>query len=447
LPDEKMVFDEGHGYWLPPDDSGGSGTAAGTHEAGTAEEGPYDLAGLRRAVGRLLLAMAITATLAVLILVAGVGVVPDWLLGLAATGPILLTEFVAGVLRSGDIAIPARFRSTLARRFRAVLGYAVLLLVVSYAEGALLRADAGSVPALVALNIGTGIVLGVLIGWRSPQTPISTIVQASLVASLLGGSADLAFLGQQRFLDIHGGGPLVLVILVNGIVFAASGILGYIGLRAGRLLKTRGGLAALPVVSRRIGIGAGLLAVLALTGSAGYALGSASQAVSATGAAVPPGRYLVNREISEDGGIVLTLQDVQVTGHGHARFALIYRNTGPKSQRLSCQGLANPGLAVVTLRDGELMHSFSTYCYAHPGRPLAIAAAGDLLSYASFPGTRGLGQPFAFTWPADGFSGTVTGIELSRQSAVLGVSGAVLSGPACCARALRFPAASPNSRS
>jgi hypothetical protein len=404
-PDGGMYYDRQHRYYLPLG-VGGPAPHHGQEEDETtgARESLRDVAVPR------FQAVAICAALAFVLLLACGYILPKPLVELAAIIPVLFVEYVVSVLQTRKIRFPAPVRAVFRRRILNAIGYALALLFVADVEGLILRAAGGSVSELALLNIGTAITMGALIGWRKSHDAIWIIVEASYVASLLGGFLDLRFLGSQRFEQVHAGVSLVVVVVVSGTVFAAGGIAGYLGQRQWELLRTPAAERnAAPAERSRIVVRIGTIVLLALV------VGGSSVLVASSGdAASPaPGFYVVNRQIS-DAGARVTLFTVLVRQDGKAVFSIAYEDTGTSPLFLTCQeGKDSLSLTTVKLGDGRLVHPKETYCSDYPGQKLTLLPDLSVLSYAIFPDARDLGQSFTFHWAAGNLSGTISGVSLA----------------------------------
>lgn len=406
-----MYFDENHRLWLPA----GSRAKVSTSSALTETDD-------NRTVAPRLLAVAICGALASLVLLLGGNLLQKPMLESLALVPVLFVDYVIGELEGRKIGFLTPISDLLAATMRPAAVYTALLLVASYAEGAALRGAGGSVSTLGLLDLGTGIALGALIGWRSPRHAIWIILETSFVAGLLGTLIDLALLHPEQFRLVHAGASAAEVILVNGTAFAASGILGYLAPRvrrlrrpstvaghsAGELASSHDPLAHSGKAPRRVGVIG--LALLALTGVAAYGIASSP----GRGDQLTPGLYPVNRQISSASAVVLTLTGVQVAKDGKATFFITYSNTGASPQLLTCAGYADPSAAAITPSDGHAVHSVATYCSDHPGHEQEVTSSQPLMSYAIFAGTKGLTGPFTFHWRAGILSGTISHVSLSR---------------------------------
>jgi hypothetical protein len=153
--------------------------------------------------------------------------------------PVLFLDYAADVADTRKIAWPASVGDLLRTRtwYLAGIGYAALLVIVADLEYVALDLVGGPATAVGPLDIATGVVMGILIGLRSPGHPVATIFQTAFLAGLLGTLFDLAVLGSQRLSTLHGGAPPAAAVLVNGVVFTVTGLLGYLGLRAVRRLR------------------------------------------------------------------------------------------------------------------------------------------------------------------------------------------------------------------
>jgi hypothetical protein len=381
-----MYYDPDHRLWLPP------ASPPPAQEEGTKS--------LRRTAAPRLLAVAICGGLASLILLLGGRFLQKPLVETFALVPVLFVDYVVGELDERRIALPPPLRS----RLLSIAGYAVLLVAADYIEGAFLQAAGGTVSALGLLNLGTGAAMGVVIGWRSPRHAVWAIAGVAYTASLLGGTADLAFLGSQRFGQIHAGGSLTEVVIVSGTASAVSGTLGYLGLRVKRHRAAHEGA---PRNHRRylIAIIGGVLVLLV---AVAYALMS-----SAGGPQPAPGSYPVNRQISSSHQLMLTLTSAQVARNGTATLYITYTNIGSSPQTLTCGGYSERSAGAVVLSDGQVMYSRATYCSAHPGKKQTVPPGRSVLSYAVFAVASDLAHPFTFYWSAGVLSGTVPDVSLT----------------------------------
>jgi hypothetical protein len=354
--------------------------------------------------------VAICGALTLLLLLACGYLLPKPLVELAAMIPVLFVEYVVGVLETRKLTFPASVRAVLRRRILNAIGYALALLFVADVEGLILQAIGGSVSVLALLNVVTAIAMGVLIGWRNSHDAIWIIVEASYAASLLGGFLDLRFLGSQRFDQVHAGASLLVVVLVSGTVFAAGGIVGYLGQRQWQLLRTPvGERNAGPAERSRHIIRLGTIVLLAVI------VGSSSVLVAAASNVGSPasGFYVVNQRIAADSSLVLTLYTVLVRPDGIAVFYLAYEDTSSSPLRLSCRGYSDPFPDTVKLSDDRVIHAQTTYCSLYPDQTLTLLPDLSVLSYVTFPDARDLGRPFTFHWAAGQLSGTISGLRLA----------------------------------
>jgi hypothetical protein len=335
--------------------------------------------------------------------------------------PVLFVEYTVSQLDGRKLGFPEPIRRTLP----AVIAYAVLLVIADDIEGLLLQAAGGSVSGLGLLNLVTGAALGALIGWRSPRQAIWTILEASLAASILGAVVDLLLVSPQRFHQVHGGGSLAEVVLVSGAAFAASGVLGCLGLRVSRLLLHPAAAgepaATLPPGTRR-DAGAATehdrtrMVLLGLSLAALIACVICAVAPwSHDPGPLPSGLYPLNRQVSSASGIVVTMVGVRIAPSGKTAFLLTYQNEGSGPETLACTGFTDP--ATVTPREGQAVQSAATYCSDHPDSGKTLAPGGVLHSYAIFTSDRDLSRPFSFGWQAGSLSGTVPRITLARHPA------------------------------
>jgi hypothetical protein len=380
-----MYYDPEHRLWLPP-----------APRKPAQEE---DTKSLRKTAVPRLLAVAICGGLASLILLLGGSLLQEPLVETFALVPVLFVEYVVSVLDGRKIAAPRPLWSWLV----SAAGYAVLLVAADYIEGGLLQAAGGTVSVLGLLNLGTGAAMGVLIGWRSRRHAVWTIVAVAYTASLLGGAADLAFLGSQRFSQIHAGGSLTEVVMVSGTAFAVSGTLGYLGLRVKR---HRGAHEGAPRNRRRNLIIAGLLALIAAVVCA--------LTLSSGGAQLAPGSYPVNRQISSSHHLILTLTSAQVARNGTATLFITYTNAGSSPVTLTCGGYSERSAGAVALSDGQVIYSQATYCSDHPGKQQTVPPGRSFVSYAVFADASDLAHPFTFYWSAGVLSGTSPQVSFGR---------------------------------
>src|ERR1700677_262667 len=421
-PDDEMYYAPEHRLWLPSASRDGD-RRAGTLSPPAAEETAGDEKSFRKTAAPRLLVPASCAGLASLILLFGGSFVQKPQIEAFAIIPILFIDYFVNQLDERKIALPAPLRDVLRNWLLAIVGYAVLLVAVSYIEGGLLQAAGGTVSALGLLNLGTGAAMGVLIGWRSPRHAVWTIVGVAFTASLLGAAADLGFLGSQRFGQIHAGASLTEVVILSGTAFAVSGTLGYLGLRVRRHradhesgtgddTSVRDAQApGNPIKTRRNRLRAGVLVLLALTAIVAYALTSSSG-----GAQLAPGSYPVNRQISSSHQLILTLTGVQVAKNGTATLFITYKNTGTSPESLTCGNYSARSAAAATFSDGQVIYSEATYCSEHPGKEQRVPPGRSVLSYAVFADASDLTQPFTFYWSAGVLSGAIPQVSLTTRS-------------------------------
>lgn len=186
-----------------------------------------------------LIAIAVTAALVFLILILLDGVVASPMPELIATIPMFFLDHTATAIARRKFDWPT-LNGPLHTRpwYIAGVGYAALLLMVSLLEGALLNAVGGNLSQLGLINIATGVAAGVLIGWRSAgNRPVWTIIEAGFLVGLLGVLFDLVLLGREGSHAVHGRVAPLYLVMVNGLVFAGSGLLGYLGLSVWRHLR------------------------------------------------------------------------------------------------------------------------------------------------------------------------------------------------------------------
>jgi hypothetical protein len=377
------------------------GEASGPQEPGEHRAGPAGSRRKRMVAG--LAARAVCGALACLILLLCDGVLPTPLPELLATVPLLFIEDLSGLLEGRKAAFPASIRDARRQWFLVAVAYAVLLVIVLDIEGALVRAAGGGVLLLGLLDLLTGAAMGALIGWRSPRRAAGIIVETAWLAGLLGAVADLGLLGSRDFHHVHDGAALVVVVAVNGMVLAVSGVLGYLALRAGRARPARGaalgGLVLLAVI---------VVAAYVLPPSPGRATGASRLAA---------GIYLVKRPVAVTPSLAVTLVYVQVIRSGRAAFVLTYRNTGRSPEYLSCTGFSDPGAVSVTLSDGSVMRARATYCSDHPRATQKVAPGQSVTSYAVFAASAGLARPFSFHWYLGHRpSGTILRVDLTGHA-------------------------------
>ena len=128
---------------------------------------------------------------------------------------------------------------------------------------------------------------------------------------------------------------------------------------------------------------------------------------------VAPGDYPINRQISEVGPFTQTLTDIRVLASGQAEFFVVYTNTGSTTSQLSCVGYTNPAISALTLSNGQTIDSIATYCSQHLAQPnINVGPGQSHVSYAIFPDSRQLTQPFSFAWQAGNASGQLNGLQL-----------------------------------
>lgn len=230
-PDSRNYWSEEHRLWLPKHRKA---TEPGDEEtrvpSGSSRSG-IPVANL--------IAIAITAALVFLILILLDGVLPSPVPELIATIPMFFLDHTATAIARRKLEWPT-LKALLHPRpwYIAGVGYAALLLMVSLLEGALLKALGGNLSQLGLINIATGVATGVLIGWRSAwNRPVRTIIEAGFLVGLLGVLFDLILLGREGSHEVHGRVAPLYLMIINGLVFAGAGLLGYLGLSVWRHLR------------------------------------------------------------------------------------------------------------------------------------------------------------------------------------------------------------------
>ena len=232
-PDSRNYWSEEHRLWLPK----GHGEAIDPPDeeaavpAGSARS-PFPVA--------YLIAVAIAAVLIVLILIFLRDVIPSPLPELIATVPIAFIDLAARTIERRRLEWPS-LQAFFGPRpwYITGIGYGALLVIVSLVEGALLQAVGGNLGQLVLINIVTGVAMGVWIAWRfGPHgRPVLTIIEAAFVAGLLGVLFDLILLGREGSGEVHGGAAPLYLVIMNGLLFAGTGLVGYLGLSVWRRLR------------------------------------------------------------------------------------------------------------------------------------------------------------------------------------------------------------------
>jgi hypothetical protein len=248
-PDGRTYWSDQHGLWLPlssrPPSPAAPASPPAVAEAaaeGATTGAPAEAAAGPESAGATaaarILALVTCGLIAFVLLLLADGL-PRPLPELLAAVPVLFVDYVASAAEARKIRWPASLGDLLRTRtwYLAGIGYAALLVIAADLEYIFLKLAGGSVLELGLLELATGAVMGVLIGWQLPGRPVWTIVETAFLAALLGTVFDLAVLGSRQFRHVHGGASPAAVVLENGAVFAVTGLLGYLGLRAVRRLR------------------------------------------------------------------------------------------------------------------------------------------------------------------------------------------------------------------
>jgi hypothetical protein len=130
-------------------------------------------------------------------------------------------------------------------------------------------------------------------------------------------------------------------------------------------------------------------------------------------AVLPPGKYLVERKIGTQGGVVASLANVQISNNGLATFNLYFAYpNGPFGGSMRCGSTPTPPSEyTVRLSDGQVNHAVATTCTDNPAWQVTIEPGQPVVSYVTFRNSPGFTHPFTFRVP----NFTVSGIRLSQQ--------------------------------
>jgi hypothetical protein len=130
-------------------------------------------------------------------------------------------------------------------------------------------------------------------------------------------------------------------------------------------------------------------------------------------AVLPPGKYLVDRKIGTQDGLLITLANVQIASNGPTTFNLALTNETSGSFLLRCSSTTPlPSEYTVRLSDGQVNHALATTCTDNPAWQVTNVEPGQTIAYfATFRNNPGFAGPFSFkffTFPA------ISGIRLSQ---------------------------------
>jgi hypothetical protein len=123
------------------------------------------------------------------------------------------------------------------------------------------------------------------------------------------------------------------------------------------------------------------------------------------------GTFTIDRQISNDGTLALTLTTIKLRDNVMT-VNVTYRNVSGLPQILSCLVDSNPSASSITLADGTTINSTATYCSDHPSNSFTLNAGATHTSYAVFHVPAALPEPFAFTWSTGAGSSTVSNLTL-----------------------------------
>ncbi|HET7016807.1 MAG TPA: hypothetical protein VFI65_22990 [Streptosporangiaceae bacterium] len=174
---------------------------------------------------------------------------------------------------------------------------------------------------------------------------------------------------------------------------------------------------ALPRRSRRRGLVLALSATTVVVVAAavilGLKIGSSPPASRSPASSHAParGNFVVDRQLSDDGSLVLTLTTIKLRGNLMTAYVAYHNSTG-LPQILSCVDDTDPSASSITLANGRVIHSAATYCSEHPSATIALNASGTHSSYAVFHVPAGFPEPFSFYWTTGNGSSSVSNIRI-----------------------------------
>lgn len=123
------------------------------------------------------------------------------------------------------------------------------------------------------------------------------------------------------------------------------------------------------------------------------------------------GNFKIDRQISNDGQLVLTLTTIKLRGN-LMTVNVTYHNSTSLPQILSCLTDNNASASSITLADGTTINSTATYCSSHPSAAFTLNAGATHTSYAVFKVPPTFPEPFSFTWSTGSGSNTVSNLKL-----------------------------------
>jgi hypothetical protein len=128
---------------------------------------------------------------------------------------------------------------------------------------------------------------------------------------------------------------------------------------------------------------------------------------------LPPGKYIVDREISTQDQVLASLANVQISDNGMATFNIAETNEGSGSALLRCgSSPAPPSEWTVRLSNGQVDKAVADTCSDNPAWQVTNWQPGQtIVYYATFRNNPGFTQPFTFGIPG---GATVSGIRLSQ---------------------------------
>jgi len=137
----------------------------------------------------------------------------------------------------------------------------------------------------------------------------------------------------------------------------------------------------------------------------------ASSPGSATSHAPARGNFVIDRQLSDDGTLVLTVTTIKLRGNLMTVY-VAYHNSTSLPQILSCVDDTDPSASSITLADGSVIHSAATYCSEHSNATFTLNASGTHSSYAVFHVPAGFPEPFSFYWSTGNGSSSVSNIRI-----------------------------------
>jgi serine/threonine protein kinase len=128
---------------------------------------------------------------------------------------------------------------------------------------------------------------------------------------------------------------------------------------------------------------------------------------------LPPGKYLVDREISKQDGELASLANVQISNNGLATFNFTETNETSGSFLTRCGGSpAPPSEYTVRLSNGQVDKAVADTCSDNPAWQVTNWQPGQtIVTYATFRNSPGFTQPFTLGAPG---GPTVSDIRLSQ---------------------------------